>query len=141
MPSNSDPVAARRVMTLPVDSTARKKVPLYRGLFRYFPAALCAVAEISQVGGDKHCGGELYHDRSKSGDHLDCELRHLIDLAENEGLEVGTDRAQLAYNAWRALAALQKWEEEHGAPIAPAARNADQEPSLFDGGVPAGVKS
>jgi hypothetical protein len=129
----------RRKMTLSQDSALRKNVPLYRGLFRYFPAALAGVAHVSMLGGAKHCGGELYHNREASGDHLDCQLRHILEVEENDGIEPSSGLPQVFFDAWRALAAAQKFcEEKMGAPIAPAARNAEKEPNLFDGSVPAG---
>ena len=37
-------------MNLPTDAKARKDVPLYSGLMKYFPDALVAVSELSRVG-------------------------------------------------------------------------------------------
>lgn len=112
--------------TLPLDSAERKRVPLYSGPLRLFPAALAEVAKVIQVGNDKHCpGGELQHVRWKSNDHADCIVRHLVDLSEDYGFGVGRDEngvPQVAYIAWRALALCQEWAEQNlGAPLAPAA--------------------
>lgn len=69
-------------MTLPTDPKARKAVPIYSGVIKYFPDALAAVAECSQKGNDQHNPGKpLHRDRSKSGDELDALQRHLIDAA------------------------------------------------------------
>lgn len=119
-----------RRTTLPVDSAERKRVPLYRGPVRYFPAALAGVARVCEAGNRKHNpdATELTHDRAKSTDQEDCILRHLVDLSEDYGQGVGRDEAgipQVDYIAWRALALAQAWHEEHdGAPVAPAAINA-----------------
>jgi hypothetical protein len=87
-------------MSLPTDSQARKEIPLYSGLFQFFPLALAAVAHRSFVGSAQHHPGEpVSWDRSKSGDELDAMLRHLID----EDWDAV---------AWRALANLQKKLEE-----------------------------
>lgn len=103
--------------TLPTDSAERKKIPLYRGLLRYFPAALVEAARISQVGNDKHNPGEeLHHARGKSTDHADCILRHLTDYADTR------DPAELGAIVWRALAFAQEELEQLGAPLAPGAR-------------------
>lgn len=110
--------------TLPLDSGERKEVPLFRGLLRYFPAALCSVAQVSKIGNDKHNPGseELHHSRGKSSDHADCILRHLVDLGENDGLDEN-GVPQVAYIAWRSLALCQEWFEERGlAPPAPGAK-------------------
>lgn len=112
-----------RTTTLPTDSAERKRRPLYRGPIRYFPAALAAVAEICQIGNEKHNPGqELHHSRGKSIDHADCIVRHLIDMSENGGLDEN-GMPQVAYIAWRALALAQEWlEANQGAPLAPGAK-------------------
>lgn len=112
---------------LPQDSKIRKDYPLYRGLLKYFPAALALVAKISKIGNDKHNPGkEMHHARGKSGDHEDCILRHLIDLHADYGKGVGRDEQgipQVGYIAWRALALAQIWlEKNDGAPLAPGAK-------------------
>jgi len=83
-------------MTLPKDAKARKQIPLYSGLIKYFPDALAAVAKLSYEGNEQHNpGAPLHWDRSKSGDELDALMRHLV---EGDWTAV----------AWRALANLQK---------------------------------
>lgn len=127
MPAESSSFA--RVTTLPDGSAARKKFPLHRGLFRYFPAALAGVAAVSKHGNDKHNPGDdyMHHARSKSMDHADCILRHLMDLEERDGLDEN-GIPQVAYIAWRALALAQEWyEKNEGAPVAPAATFARNE--------------
>lgn len=115
--------------TLPLDSAARKEVPLFRGLLRYFPAAAALVARISKVGNDKHNPGEeMHHARGKSNDHADCIMRHLMDLDADFGKGAGRDEngvPQVGYIAWRALALAQEWlEANEGAPLAPGAKKA-----------------
>lgn len=90
---------------LPTDAQARKAVPLYSGLLRYFPDALAAVAALSKKGNDQHNPGKPLHwDRSKSGDEHDALMRHLIEAGR-----IDTDGIRhSAKVAWRALAALQK---------------------------------
>ena len=91
-------------MKLPSDPKARKGIPLATGLLDYFPRALCAVAVLSKVGNDQHNPGQPLHwDRSKSTDHADCILRHLIDrgTVDSDGV------AHAAKVAWRALALLE----------------------------------
>ena len=90
---------------LPKDALARKGVPLYNGLVRYFPLALAAVAELSRKGNDQHNPGlPLHWDRSKSGDELDALCRHLFEAGT---LDVDGVRHSTKV-AWRALANLQK---------------------------------
>ena len=90
---------------LPIDAKARKGIPLYTGLIKYFPDALVAVAEVSRVGGEQHHPGEPLHwDRNKSTDEHDALCRHLW-----ESGTVDTDGIRhSAKVAWRALAMLQK---------------------------------
>lgn len=80
---------------LPEDATERKRIPLYSGVLMYFPDALIAVAKLSQRGNEQHHKDKPLHwDRSKSTDHEDALMRHLLD-GDYDAV------------AWRALAILQ----------------------------------
>lgn len=105
---------------LPVDSKARKDIPLVRGVIDYFPAALAAIARLSKSGNDKHNPGQdLHWSRGKSADHADCLVRHLV---ERGTIDPGSGLSHTVSVAWRALALLQEEEEANGAPKARAAR-------------------
>lgn len=81
---------------LPADAEERKAIPLYRGLFCYFPNALIAVARCSYEGNRQHHPDKPLHwDRSKSTDEEDALLRHLL---EGDYQKV----------AWRALALYER---------------------------------
>ena len=121
----------KKLMTLPTDSQARKEYPLFRGCLRYFPAALAGVAITSKLGNDKHNPGQpMFHSRSKSHDHGDCIIRHLIDVEDllasfkRGDLEVTVEQILNEANqmAWRALAYSQLLHEVFGAPTAPGAK-------------------
>lgn len=89
---------------LPVLPSARKAIPLATGCLDYFPDAMAAVAALSKVGNDQHNPGQPLHwDRTKSTDHADCLLRHLVDrgTTDTDGIR------HSAKVAWRALALLQ----------------------------------
>ncbi len=92
-------------MALPVDSKARKGIPIVSGVLDYFPDALAYIAKVSKAGNDKHNPGEpLNWSRGKSGDHADCIGRHLLErgtLDPDDGLR------HSGKLAWRALALLQ----------------------------------
>ena len=90
---------------LPTDAKARKAVPLYSGLLRYFPDALAEVAELSRIGNEQHNPGTPLHwDRTKSTDELDALMRHLLNAGTYD-----TDKvAHSTKVAWRALANRQK---------------------------------
>lgn len=90
--------------TLPTEATARKAIPLDRGLFKYFPDALCAVADLSRIGNEQHNPGQPLHwAKEKSTDHGDCLLRHQMEVGTFD-----TDKVRHATKvAWRALAQLQ----------------------------------
>lgn len=90
---------------LPTDAQARKAVPIFSGVLKYFPDAIAAVAECSQKGNDQHHPGKPLHwDRSKSTDELDALSRHLVEAGTPD-----TDGVRhSAKVAWRALANLQK---------------------------------
>lgn len=111
-------------LTLPIDSQARKQIPLLSGCLRYFPAALAGVAKHSLESNEKHNPGEPLHwSRDKSADHGEAFLRHLVDLQDH--LKAGDDCEALRdVNAicWRALALSQELHEQCGAPLAPGAR-------------------
>lgn len=85
----------------------RKQRPMFRGLFKYFPAALEAVSYVSHVGNEQHNPGqELHWDKTKSADNADALLRHLKEYAE--GKKTDTDGIPvLSKVAWRALAVLE----------------------------------
>lgn len=102
-------------MTLPTDPAARKAVPIYSGFIKYFPRAICAVAELSRIGNDQHNPGQPLHwDRNKSQDELDALMRHLVDDAM--GVPTDTDNILHATKlAWRAMANLEKALEARGA--------------------------
>ena len=104
VPLVPDPYAS---FILPTNSAERKRVPLWSGLFRYFPDALVAVARLSWAGNEKHNKGQPLHwSRDKSNDHADCLLRHQMDTGTGE---VDPDSKELheVEVAWRALAQAQ----------------------------------
>jgi hypothetical protein len=81
----------------------RKDFPLYRGLVVYFPNALAAVAHLSNAASTQH-GHEVIHwDKTKSTDHLDCMLRHLLESGTTDDDGILHD----VKVAWRALAHLE----------------------------------
>lgn len=92
-------------MSLPIDSQARKGIPMARGLLDYFPDALAEVAHVSAVSNEKHNPGEPLHwSKDKSSDHADCLVRHVVErgtIDPDDGLR------HSAKAAWRALAMLQ----------------------------------
>ena len=92
-----------------IEDAERNQFPMWDGLLAYFPSALAGVARVSMLGNDKHNPGlPIHHDRSKSRDHRNKILRHLIDGDYDE-------------LAWRALALSQEEHEKRGAPVAPGA--------------------
>ncbi len=89
---------------LPTDAKQRKGIPIATGVLDYFPDAIAAVAELSRIGNDQHNPGQPLHwDKTKSTDHADCLLRHLLDRGtlDSDGVRHATKVA------WRALALLQ----------------------------------
>ena len=89
---------------LPTDPKERKATPIYSGVVKYFPRALAEVARVSKAGNDQHNPGQPLHwDKTKSADHGDCAMRHLIEAGT-----VDTDgQRHSAKLAWRALALLE----------------------------------
>lgn len=105
---------------LPLDSQARKDIPMATGLLDYFPAALAEVARLSKAANEKHNPGEeMHHARGKSSDHADTIVRHLAErgIMDDDGFYHDVKVA------WRALAQLQELlEKKAGVPLARAAR-------------------
>jgi hypothetical protein len=89
---------------LPTDAAVRKSIPIATGVLDYFPLALAEVAVVSRVGNDQHNPGQPLHwDKSKSTDHADSLVRHLL---ERGGFDSDGVRHS-AKIAWRALALLE----------------------------------
>lgn len=91
-------------VNLPTDAKDRKALPIATGVLDYFPKALAEVAKTSKAGNDQHNPGQPLHwDKTKSLDHADCIIRHLIDRGtiDSDGIR------HSAKVAWRALALLE----------------------------------
>lgn len=102
------PFAPTRLLSL-LNSAERKEYPIASGVLDYFPDAIAAVAHVSWLGNQKHNPGEELHwARGKSMDHVDCEVRHMIERGylDTDGVE------HSAQKAWRALADLQELLEK-----------------------------
>ena len=83
----------------------RKQIPLYSGLIKYFPDALCEVARVSYIGSKQHHPDEEIHwDREKSKDDLDALMRHLLEAGTYDDDGILHDSKIV----WRSLANLQK---------------------------------
>ena len=99
-------------MSLPTDAAARKRLPIYSGVVRYFPHALAAVAELSKIGNDQHNPGQPLHwAKEKSSDEMDALMRHVTDMAIDP-LDRDPDAVLAAVKtAWRALANLERMHD------------------------------
>lgn len=86
----------------------RKARPLYTGFLVYFPDAIGKVAELSLIANEQHHPGTPLHwDKSKSQDHNDCIIRHMID--DVKGIKIDDDDVwHKTKVAWRAMAELQE---------------------------------
>lgn len=117
-------------MTLPTDAKARKAIPIYTGFVKYFPKAIAAVAQLSQVANEQHNPGQPVHwAKEKSTDEPDALMRHLTDQAQGEVYD--TDGILHAIKvAWRAMANLERLLESGVGPLKPRGwvNFCDQEP-------------
>lgn len=99
------------------DSAYRKTFPMAEGLLDYFPDALAAVSQLSHIANKKHNPGEpMHHARSKSTDHANCILRHLMERGGVDEIVVDGMHYRIRHStelAWRALALLQQEIEEN----------------------------
>lgn len=112
--------AAGETPTLVVDPSARKEMPMARGLLDYFPNALAETSHVSYRGSQQHNPGqEMHWARGKSTDHADCIMRHLVERGtiDSDGVR------HSAKLVWRALALLQEELEAAGAPLSRGSRN------------------
>lgn len=102
---------------VPTDAAARKALPIYSGVLKYFPDALLAVADVSKRGNDQHNPGQPLHwAKEKSADEADALLRHLVDAGAFDADGV----RHSAKVAWRALALLQREiDAARGVAVAP----------------------
>lgn len=106
-------------LTLPVDSAARKAIPM-AAVLDYFPAALVEVAKLCKAGNDKHNPGTPLHwARGKSHDHADCVIKHFIDRGIPDPDDNISHTVKLV---WRSLALLQLECEANGAPMSRGSR-------------------
>lgn len=110
---------SERKRLLETSSAERKMYPLATGLLDYFPDALAEVAKLSLLATQKHHPDKpMHHDRSKSMDHADCIVRHLVGRGGFDG-----ETRESAALAWRALALLQEeLEQEFGLALPRAAK-------------------
>lgn len=90
-----------------------KDTPVYSGVIRYFPLAMAAISRVSVAGDRKHNPGNdgpPMWSRGKSTRHDDAIMSHTIKaLFEEMDEELG--EPHVALRAWRALAALEEYEE------------------------------
>jgi hypothetical protein len=109
-----------RDVSLPDEANKRNEYPMADGLLDYFPNALAEVSKLSYLATMQHHPDKPMHwDRSKSTDHRNKILRHLVDAGkrDNKGLR------HSAMVAWRALALLQEeLERDEGYPTSRASR-------------------
>ncbi len=110
---------------LPSDSHERKAAPVYSGVLKYFPDAICEVSRLSLAGNRKHNGdaAALHWAKEKSTDEDDALVRHMLNVAKGEVFDDESYPNQRirhrAAVAWRALAGLQREIEAERAAINP----------------------
>lgn len=106
--------------SLPDEQEKRNEFPMAEGLLDYFPNALAEVARLSYAATQQHHPDKPMHwDRSKSRDHRNKIMRHLIDTGKFD--DKGQRHSTMV--AWRALALLQEeLEEQEGYPVSRASR-------------------
>jgi hypothetical protein len=110
------------VSLFPSDDKARKGMPIFKLITRYFPKALREVTKVSVANNVRYNPDKDPFDinwaRGKSADQLGSSLRHMLErevdgkVFEDVPPEVtavtGIEKVYvLAENAWRALAALE----------------------------------
>jgi hypothetical protein len=95
----------RQITLSKMTASERKKTPICTGVLDYFPDALAEVARVSMAGNKQHQTGDtLVWDRTKSTDHADSAVRHIMDRGRIDS----DGRRHSAKAAWRLLALLQE---------------------------------
>lgn len=106
---------------LPEGLEDRNSYPMAEGLLDYFPNALAEVSRLShQATLQHHPDAGMHWDRTKSLDHRNKIMRHLVDThtVDDKGID------HWAMVCWRALAGYQEYlEAKHGLPPSRASRN------------------
>jgi len=120
-PDAENEQAAPPPPSLVEDAEARTEYPMAEGLLDYFPNALAEVSRLSFRATQQHHPDEGMHwDRTKSLDHRNKILRHLVDTHTVD--DKGNDHWAMV--CWRALAGYQEYlEAKHGLPPSRASRN------------------
>ena len=110
-----------RQVIFPEDQESRNAMPLYEGFMAYFPNAMAEVARLSHDATKQHHPDKPMHwDRSKSTDHKNKIVRHVVDAGKFD--DKGHRHSTMV--AWRAMALLQEeLERDMGLPPSPASRN------------------
>lgn len=99
-------------MSLSTDPQARKGMPLFSGVVKYFPHAVAAVGQLSRIGNDQHNPGQPLHwAKEKSSDELDALLRHITDCAIYIEHRDPDGVLAAVKVAWRALANLERMHD------------------------------
>lgn len=113
--------AVANLPSLPDDASARNELPMADGLLDYFPNALAEVSKLSfRATQQHHPDEEMHWDRSKSTDHRNKIMRHLVDTHTVD--DKGNDHWAMV--CWRALAGYQEYlERKHHLPPSRASRN------------------
>lgn len=112
------------------DYAARKNIPVFNFLTRYFPKALVEVTKVCVAGNVQHnpelAPTDINWTRHKSADQLNTALRHMIDHATSGPIDAEPPEVlaiidaagetggtyHLAKAAWRILAELELTIEE-----------------------------
>jgi hypothetical protein len=94
-------------VSLPTNRDARNAIPLWDGLFSYFPDVWAEIAKVSVLGNKQHnLGAKLFWNREVSTDHLNKVMRHCFDHGTGNVMDVD-DTYHMAKAIWRACAELQ----------------------------------
>lgn len=91
------------------------KVPVYQGLFDYFPRACISVAKVSQLGANKYAwkGWESVPNGIKR--YKDGLARHILYEGIEGPVDSDTGLFHLEQQAWNAMAALELFLREQDA--------------------------
>jgi len=97
----------------------QSKLPIYDGFIAYFPRAIEAVTAVSAFGASKYAWNGWRSVDNGFNRYTNASLRHLLDQAKGKVVDDDSGFANLAHEAWNALARLELFlTEQEKAPEA-----------------------
>ena len=87
----------------------------FKGFMQQFPAAVLAVAALSEYGANKYDWDNWKYVPDGAARYTEAMLRHLLEEAnEDRAVDAGSDLPHIIHTAWNAMARLELYMREEG---------------------------